>query len=376
MARGKWSIFFLVLVVALGVAPVPAFAAVQSVPVQGGASFNGPVRAVAFMGDTVYLGGDFSIANADGKRYYRDHLAAVNARTGALLPFAPEVDGSVHALAVSGSQLYAGGYFGTVDGAKRRRVARFTSGELDSWRHVVSGNVRTLAVSDGVLYAGGSFSTVDSQSRTNLAAWNLSTDTLSAFAPVPDGTVRSVTPGAKRLYISGTFASVNGATARKLAAVSKSTGALDTSFAPGMTSIVYDVHLAHDRVYAAVGGQGGRLIAFDYDGSKRWETTTDGDVQTVTSIGGTLYAGGHFEHVCSSPNTGDFGACLDGDKAQRLKFLAVDSNGKLTGWDPWSDSAVGVWTLAASGETLAAGGEFLTFANRTVKQRSFALFRP
>ena len=373
MTRGKWPVFLLVLVLLLGGTASPAYAAIPSMP-RSGASFNGPVRAVAYMGDTVYVGGDFTAAFVNGKRSYRDHIAAVDARTGALRDFAPVLDGNVYALAVSGSQLYVGGYFGTVDGQKRRHIARFTSGGLDSWRHSVSGAVRALVVSEDVLYAGGSFGTADGQARTNVASWNLSTDALTSFAPAIDATVRSVTAGANRLYVSGTFNTVNGADARKLAAVDKTTGALDTAFAPKLTSIVYDVLLAHDRVYAAVGGQGGRLIAMDYDGRTRWQTTTDGDVQAIAAIGDTIYAGGHFESVCSSPRTGDQGLCLDGEKAGRFKFLAVTTSGNLTSWDPWSDSVVGVWAMATSGERLAAGGEFLTFGNKTVKQRSFAQF--
>ncbi|GIG64029.1 hypothetical protein [Phytomonospora endophytica] len=374
MKRGTWPVFLVVVALLLGGLTAPAHAAIPSLP-KSSASFNGPVRAVAYLGDTIYVGGDFTAAFVNGKRSYRDRIAAVDARTGALRDFAPKLDGNVYALAVSGSQLYVGGYFTTVDGLKRRHIARFTGGDLDAWRHSVSGAVRALAVSDGVLYAGGSFSTVDGQARGNVASWNLSADTLTSFAPAVDATVRSVTAGANRLYVSGTFNTVNGADARKLAAVDKTSGALDTGFAPKLTSIVYDVLLAHDRVYAAVGGQGGRLIAMDYDGRTRWQTTTDGDVQAITAIGDTIYAGGHFESVCASPRTGDQGLCLDGEKAGRFKFLAVTTSGTLTSWDPWSDSIVGVWCMAASGDRLAAGGEFLTFGNGTVKQRAFAQFQ-
>lgn len=368
--RGWWMVPILAILAAIW-SPGAAFAVVSATPMQT-VSFNGAVRAVAYVGDTIYVGGDFTAAYLNGKRDWRSHLAAINARTGALLPFAPETDGVVQAMAVDGDDLYVGGFFTTIDGQRRRHLARFNGGTLEPWQHSLSGAPREMAVANGRLYAAGTFSLADDVQRGNVAAWDLSSETLTSFNPVTDGTVHSIATGPGRIYLSGVFTTVNGSTARKLAAV-RTDGTLDKDFAPKFSAAVFDVAVTRDRVYAATGGSGGRLVALDLYGEPRWQRTVDGDIQAVAILDGMIYAGGHFDHACSSDRTGDQGVCLDGS-VQRGKFIAMDTSGQMSDWNPSADSTVGVWTLATNGRSLAAGGEFLTFGG-TLKQRAFAQFR-
>ena len=53
----------------------------------------------------------------------RNHAAAVNLTTGALLPWNPNVNGTVRALRVVGTTVYMGGAFTQVGGANHTRVA-------------------------------------------------------------------------------------------------------------------------------------------------------------------------------------------------------------------------------------------------------------
>src|SRR5687768_8506487 len=79
------------------------------------AQTNGRVNAVVYAGTTVYLGGAFTEVRpagaAVGAGVTRNNLAALDATTGQVLPFDPNVNGEVHALAVDDGTLYVGGAF-------------------------------------------------------------------------------------------------------------------------------------------------------------------------------------------------------------------------------------------------------------------------
>ncbi len=78
---------------------------------------------------------------------------------------------------------------------------------------------------------------------------------------------------------------------------------------------VLDVVVTRTTIFAAADGPGGHLRALDLDGTSRWNVTADGAVQALTLLGGVLYAGGHFDHVCVSAATGPQGQCLAGQRA-------------------------------------------------------------
>jgi hypothetical protein len=87
-------------------------------------SFNGTVLTVAYSGNVLFLGGDFTAAIVRGKPVTRAHLAAVDSGSGALLSWAPAADGRVKALVVGGGSVYFAGDFGTVGGQKRDSLVR------------------------------------------------------------------------------------------------------------------------------------------------------------------------------------------------------------------------------------------------------------
>jgi hypothetical protein len=365
-----------------GTAPAgAATATVSATPQSATPGFDDQVRAVAYGGGTIYLGGSFTVAVANGRRVARGYVAAVDAATGALTGWAPAVNGPVTALAVSAGSVYLGGSFTTVGGRAHRHLAKVAaagSGAVDdTFRHSVSTAPNALTVAGGRLYAGGTFGTVDGTSRAHAAAFDLADGTLDgSFRPDLDGTVRSIAVSGSRAYLGGTFGTVDGAGGHaRLAAVSATTGALDTGFAGTAPYAVHHVTVAGGTVYAAMSGPGGRLVSYDRSGRPRWTLTADGDLSDVAVLDGVVYAGGHFDHACTTARVANTnGDCLDGNQ-RRQKLFAADSSGHLLDWAPQANSTVGVIVLAASAarHSLAVGGAFTTFGDTLAKSR-FAQF--
>src|SRR6266702_8585971 len=112
------------LILAAATAPALADSAQPGVVSENPVDFtpqvqDGIVYALALVGRTVVVGGDFStVADARETTYNRRRsLFAYDLTTGAISGFAPQVNGSVLALAAGpDNTVYVGGTFTTVNG--------------------------------------------------------------------------------------------------------------------------------------------------------------------------------------------------------------------------------------------------------------------
>ena len=331
---------------------------------------NGRVNTITVSGDTVYIGGSFTeVISKDGVAVARSRLAAINANTGKLTDWAPQVNRPVSALAVDGGRVYAGGVFTRAGGKRHNYVARIdaATGEVD---HTFDAGtdlpVRALAASGGFLYLGGEFGAVNGEVRSRLARVRVDgiTGELDPnWTPAANGAVRTLelSPDSNRLYAGGEFTTISGKTRRNLAALVASTGDLDTSWLrdyPGRP--VYDVEASGTRDYVAGGGVGGEAAAFDAStGAPLWSLKGDGDFQGVAYLDGQVYFGGHFR-------------VLD-DGTRRTRLLAVAANtGALSEWKPKADR--GVWALEANAPNTRAyaGGDFTKISGQP--REGFAQF--
>jgi hypothetical protein len=341
------------------------------------------VLAILPLGDRVFVAGTFaSVLDTSGASYPVKNLAAFNASTGAFdLGFQGQANNTVTSLATDGAgTVFLGGTFGTVNGQARRGLAALdaATGALKPFAPgVVSpGQVDSVAYAGGALYAAGNFAGVTSGAVTSgpfLAKLDGVNGTVDgSWTPAPNDRVRVVSvaaDGSGRLLAGGDFTSVSGRSGtNKLAAVALGgTGAPDTAFRAGATNgsssaPVFDIASDSSRIYVAAAGAGGACTALNAStGAQAWSDHSNGNMQSVRVAGGLLYCGGHFS------GTGSF-AGLD-----RSKLAAVDpATGAVAPFAPTINSAQGVWALGGDATHLYAGGDFTKVAG--VLQPHFAMF--
>ncbi len=372
----------------IGLGPVPRAAAVTP-PVAFTADAlptwqpNGVVWALAEAGGTVFVGGTFSAVRppegGGGTEQPALNFAALDAATGAptscTLSFTVgSGTATVRALALSPDKktLYAGGWFGAVNGTPVSSLAAVdvaTCTVKTSFRPAFAATVRALAVTADTVYAGGDFLTVAGQPRQRFAAVAASDGALKPFRADADepGRAIEVTPDGADVVLGGDFFTVNGTDTHALAVVDAATGTLTKAY-PGFiqtNSVVKDIATDATGIYTANEGTGGgvfdgRIALGLTDFNQRWRDTCLGATQAVLPYRNVLYSASH-AHDCSS--VGEF---PDG---QRHHLLAqpTSGTGKL-GWAPDTNDGIGegigprVLAVGSKDGTsyLWAGGEFTT----------------
>jgi hypothetical protein len=190
---------------------------------------NGSVRAIARVGTSVVIGGDFT--SVDGKA--RRHVAAFNPATGTLRSFAPAVSGPVYAIAPGPTTqtVFVAGNFRTVGSTKRRDLAllNLSSGAVVQSFHMPNtnfGQIDALIKRGNRLYLAGGFTKIGKTSRKGMAVVNAKTGKVSNYLTLAftghhndtgsgaqgwvGPTSMAITPNGKRMVVIGNFTHAGG----------------------------------------------------------------------------------------------------------------------------------------------------------------------
>ena len=222
------------------------------------------ITAAAVSGQTLYVGGSFhDVAPVVGGGAITDPV------TGLLRGGSPRVAGVVLACIPDGHQgWFIGGAFTGVGGLPRANLAHiYGDGHVDAWAPNTNGEVRTLAISGQTLYVGGLFTTVAGEPRSGVAALNVYSGTPTAWNPDIPNVVNAILVSGSRVFIGGVFASVGDIPRHNLASVDASDGS-PLPWDPNPDEDVFalaasgDTLLVGGRFFDIAGTQRPRLAAF------------------------------------------------------------------------------------------------------------------
>ena len=343
---------------------------------------NAIVAAFGVSSSAVYLAGYFSSLGG----VVRHSIAAINAADGSVTAFNPNAQGfnggtaTVYTLAVSGSTVYAGGYFGSIGGQSRASIAALSAadGSATGWDpsgHYGTGAavVETLAVGGSTIYAGGVFTSIGGKTRSNIAAISAADGTASTWDANSNGEVNALVVSGQVVYAGGHFTTIGGQTRNSIAALNAASGSA-TSWDPdaGAPSNVLALAVSGSTIYAGgdftvmhgvprkniagINAGDGTPTSFDPEAN---DPTTGGGVFAVVVYGSTVYAAGFFSVI--------------GGQTRNLVAGLNAGDGSATSFDPNGAPGFGAFALAvASDGTLYVGGSFDTFD--LAYQQGFARF--
>ena len=335
----------------------PTFSDANWSPLGSGVGHSGwtpTVYALAASGNDLYAGGDLTSAGGTTANYVAkwNGTSWTALGSGVYHDFDPEgASTTVWALAVSGGDLYAGGYFTLAGSIPATNIAKWNG---TSWSALGSGidvqnhrYVFALAVSGSDLYVGGLFREAGGSPATNIAKWD--GNSWSALGAGINMAVNALAVSGSDLYAGGHFRTAGGSPATNIA---KWDGSSWSALGSGMNGEVNALAISGSDLYAGgaftmAGGTPANRIA-KWDGSS-WSALgsgMNGRVSALAVSGSDLYAGGGFTIAGGSPAT------------------------NIAKWNGSNWSALGsgmggitypsVSALAVSSRDLYAGGRFTT----------------
>jgi hypothetical protein len=316
---------------------------------------NGAVQAVAISGTDVYVGGYFTTAGTCiiGCNYIAKWDGTTWSPLGTGMSGFPSA--AVNAIAISGTDVYAGGWF-TSAGTCTSGCNRIAKWDGASWSPLGTGmneTVYAIAISGTNVYAGGHFTsagTCNSAAGCNrIAKWDG-----SSWSPLGSGMssrVNAIAISGTDVYAGGEFYSA-GTCVIGCDYIAKWNGSSWSPLGTGMNNYVHALAISGTDVYA--GGEfnsagactSGCYRIAKWDGSS-WSPLGTGmgfHVLALAISGTDVYAGGWFTNASTC------------DSAAGCKYIAK--------WDgsTWSPLGTGmnsvVQALAINSAGVYAGGQF------------------
>ncbi|MGD1018382.1 MAG: PKD domain-containing protein [Verrucomicrobiia bacterium] len=185
----------------------------------GANGLDADALAMAVSGTNLYVGGYFATAGTTNDVV--NGIALWNGSSWSALGsgVAGLYGGYVDALAVNGTNLYVGGVFTNAGGVAANNIAVWNGSSWSALGSGVSGYVDALAVNGTNLYVGGSFTNAGGVAANNIAVWNGSSWSAlgSGVAGLYGGYVDALAVSSTNLYVGGYFTNAGGVAVNNIA---------------------------------------------------------------------------------------------------------------------------------------------------------------
>ncbi|MGB3220234.1 MAG: hypothetical protein WBD79_22790, partial [Anaerolineae bacterium] len=368
-------------------------------------SFNGTARAIAVSGTNVYVGGSFTnVSNNGTVLTAADYIAKWDGSNWSALGSGSagngSINGTVYAIAISGTDVYVGGTFADVNNAgtslpEADYIAKWNGsawsalGSNGASGGSLTGAVYTIAISGTDVYVGGGFFNItnggislpeaDYIAKWNGSAWS-ALGSNGASGGSLSGQVNAITISGTDVYVGGTFTDVNndGTPLPEADYIAKWDGSNWSALGSGsagngsLSGRVNAIAISGTNMYVGggftnVNNGGTSLPEADYvakwNGSA-WSAlgsgiagngSLNGSVLAILVSGTDVYVGGAFTNVSNETSlpAADYVAKWDG-----TNWSALGSNGASNG-----SLNYGVYALAPGSEDLYVGGDFTNANN-------------
>ncbi len=316
---------------------------------------NGEVRALAQVGNRIYLGGTFTKVGPA-----RLGAAGVlQTRHRAFSGHFPDVSGVVYAAAADGhGGWYLGGSFTTVGGASRANLAHvLANGRVARWSPHPNGAVRALTLTRSGVVVGGDFTTMSGRPAGHLVSLALRTGHIRWDAALDDSALSlALSSDQRTVYVGGAFTHARVTVRRGLLALSARSGRLDRRFHPSVDGPVRALAVDGKTVwlggdFTSVAGRPHRhLAAVTTSGTPRRSPSTDAAVLALVIDRGhhRVFLAGKFGRVAGlrrprlaavSTTTGKLGRIHLTHPSGEVRALSI-SHGSLILAGDFQDSPV------------------------------------
>lgn len=381
---------------------------------------NGVVWDQEIVGDTVYVGGQFTLARPAGaaagvNEVSRQNLLAYDLHSGALInSWAPSANAQVKSISsnADGSVIYVAGSFTQINGVNRGRVAALDPVTGDVKANLTTGfdsTINSVFWTPDALYVGGHFNRANSTPRTKVAAISPNNGAILPFAPnIPDRNVQAVvaSPDGTKVAIGGAFTSANGSNrpGLGLVLVDSATGQSNLPLSAnnqirnaGDKAAILALSADADGFYGtgyvsgAKAGTTEGTFAVNWGGDLVWVDDCHGDSYDIVPVDDIVYVASH-KHYCANLGTGGFPqtdpwpyyratahskAATGISQPDIYPNSYLDQAGQpsntLLNWFPdvnagtYTGQGQGTWDVAANDDYVVMGGEF-TRVNNTPQQ--------